>query len=198
MKFDVSSLIEKFNGLSDQVRYGVLAGVAAFIVLVDVLLLMFPQIGAINDLHSQIDKLTSDTEQVTTDKQRIGLLRKNLEQEKIQLSGLSTKVQSIQDVPVILGNISSAANEYGIKIDELDPQKSLQESLMKTPDAQYYGLPIVFKAHGGYHAFGHFLNTLENNDMSFIMKEFSIQHDDTNPNTELFSLTIELVLMDKH
>ena len=108
-----------------------------------------------------------------TDKQRINLLKKNLQEERTQLKSLSVKVRPIQEVPIILStSISSIANEYGVKIDQLVPEKNLQENLKAASDSKYYSLPIVIKAHCGYHMFGHFLNKLENENMFFYFERF--------------------------
>ena len=77
------------------------------------------------------------------------------------------------------------------------PDKAQLEVLKSTSDGRYIGLPIVIKAHGGYHMFGRFLNKLENEDMFFIMKDFIIQNGDKDVHTHFFSLTIEAVLVDK-
>ena len=107
------------------------------------------------------------------------------------------KVRPIQEVPAVLSTISSIANEFGVKIDQMVPEKSQQETLTTAADSKYYALPIVIKARCGYHMFGHFLNKLENENMYFIMKDFIIQNDGPNSNTHLFSLTIKMILVDK-
>ena len=107
-------------------------------------------------------------------------------------------MRPIQEVPAILSTISSSAKEYGVTIDQLVPEKSQQEDLTVTADGKYYALPILIEAHCGYHMFGHFLNTLENEDMYFILKDFIIQNEGKNTNTHLFSLTIKLILVNRN
>lgn len=197
MKIDLSKLIEYFNNLNDQARYAVLGGVVLLIILLDVLLLALPQIGAITDTNNQIKKMTEDTQQVLVDRQRVGQLRKNLQGDRIELSSLTKRMRPIQEVPAILSTISSIANDYSVKIDQLVPEKSQQEALTTDKDGKYYALPVVIKARSGYHMFGRFLNKLENEDFYFIMKDFIIQNDGKDPNTHLFSLTIKIILVDK-
>ncbi len=197
MKPDLSKILESFNDLNDQARYAVLAGVVVLVILLDVFLLVLPQISSIANVNDQIKKLSDDTREVLTDRQRISQLRNNLRQERDQLGSLSIKVRSIQEVPAILSTISSIANEYGVKIDQLDPEKSLQETLASDAEGKYYALPIVIKARCGYHMFGHFLNSLENGNVAFIVKDFIIQNDDQATNTHLFTLTIKMVLVDR-
>jgi Tfp pilus assembly protein PilO len=197
MNLDLNKIVESFNKLNDQARYSVLVGFVFLIILLDVLLLVLPQIGAIGNVNDQIKKLSDDTQEVLVDRDRVNVLRKNLQDERLQLSSLSSKVRAVQEVPAILSTISSIANEFGVKIDQLVPEKSQQEVLRITPDGKYYGLPVVIKARCGYHKFGHFLNTLENEDLSFIVKDFIIQNDEKDSRTHLFSLTINIILVDR-
>ena len=198
MKIDLSKVIGYFNNLNDQARYAMLGGAVFLIILLDVFFLVLPQINGIIDVNDQIKKISDDTQQVLTDRQRINQLRKNLQEARVQLGSLSLKVRSIQEVPAILSAISSIAKEYGVIIDQLVPEKSQQEDLTATADGKYYALPILIKAHCGYHMFGHFLNKLENGDMYFILKDFIIQDDGKDTNTHLFSLTIKLILVNRN
>lgn len=198
MKPDLNKIFEQFNNLNDQARYAVLGGVVLLIILLDVFLLVLPQIGGIADVNGQIKKISDDTQEVLTDRQRIRQLRKNLQDSRDQFNSLGTRVRPIQEVPVILSTISSIANEYGVKIDELAPEKSQQESLKAASADKYYALPVSIKARCGYHMFGHFINKLENEDMYFIMKDFIIQNDGQNTDSHLFALTIKIILVDKH
>jgi Tfp pilus assembly protein PilO len=197
MKEYLAKIFKLFNQLNDQARYSILGAVVLLIILMDVFILVLPQIGGIADIKGRLRKITADTQQVLTDRQRINQLRKNLQETRDQLSSLSTRVRPIQEVPAILSTISSAANQYGVKIDQLVPEKNQQESLKTTPEGKYYALPVVIKAHCGYHMFGRFLGKLENEDLFFIMRDFIIQDFEKDPNIHLFSLTIKIILVDR-
>jgi len=197
MKLNLNKILEYFNNLNDQARYAALGGVVVLIILIDVFLLVLPQIGGIAHVNDQLKKMADDTQEVLTDRQRIGQLRKNLQETRVQFNSLNMRVRPIQEVPVILSTISSIANDYGVKIDQLDPEKTQQESLTVAADGKYYALPVVIKAHSGYHMFGHFLNKLENENLYFILKDFIIQNAEKDTNTHSFSLTINLILVDR-
>ena len=197
MNLNINKILDQFNSLSDQIRYAVLGGVVLLILILDVVFLVLPQIGSIGDINNQITKLSDDTKQVIVDRQRVNLLRKNLKMTRDQLESLSAKVRPILEVPIILSTISSIANDYGIKIDQLVPEKSQQETLTSDAGGRYFGLPIVIKAHGGYHTFGHFLNKLENDNLYFIVKDFMIQNDEHSTNMHSFTLTIKVILVDR-
>jgi len=198
MKPNLNKILEQFNSLNEQTRYAALGGAVFFIILLDVFLLVMPQLGSISDNNDQVKQLTDETQQVLTDRQRIRQLKKNLDDSRAQLDALTQKVRPVQEVPAILGTISSIANDYGVKIDQLEPEKNHQETLKAASADKYYALPVLIKAHCGYHMFGHFLNKLENENMFFIMQDFIIQNDGTNTNTHSFSLTINIILVEKH
>jgi Tfp pilus assembly protein PilO len=196
MKLDLTKIIESFNNLTDQARYGILGGAALLIIVLDVFFLVLPQIGSIADTNDQIKKMSDDTQQVLSDKQRISLIKKNLQASRDQLKALSAKVRRIQEVPVILSTISGIAKEHGVKIDQLVPEYNHLEVLNPSPEGKYFALPVLIKARCGYHNFGHFLNKVENGDLSYVMKDFIIQNDDKSPNIHLFSLTIKIILVE--
>jgi Tfp pilus assembly protein PilO len=193
----MKNIIESFNKLNDQSRYAILVVVFFAIILVDVLFLVLPQMASIDTVNAQIKQLSDDTDQALTNKNRINPLKKNLLEANDELKSLSVKVRLLQEVPAILSTVSSIANEYGVKIDQLVPEKSQQELLTTVPDGKYYALPVVIKARCGYHKFGRFLSKLENQDMYFVIKDFIIQNDDKDPSTQLFSLTINIILLDR-
>jgi Tfp pilus assembly protein PilO len=193
----MKKIIESFNKLNEQTRYGLLIFAVVVIILLDVLLLALPQMAAIGQANDKAKDLAANIQQVLTDSGRMALLKKNLETTRVQFNALSNKVRTTQEVPVILDTISSVANEYGVKIEELVPETDRLTALTRTPQSQYYALPVSIKARGAYHNFGRFINKLENSDLFFIMKDFIIQNDAADPHTHLYSLTINLVLADR-
>lgn len=197
MSLDPKRLLDRYNKLSDQTRYCALVGAIFLVILLDIILLVLPQISSIADVDAQVKKLEEDTRQVSADKMRTSLLKANLQDTRDRLERLNAKVRMLQEVPAILGIISSAANENGVLIEGLVPAKSMQETLVRAPEGQYYALPVVIRARGGYHKFGKFLSDLENGDLYFSIKDFAVQHDGKNPATHTFSLTIKLILLEK-
>ena len=198
MKFDASKIIEYYNNLNDQARYCLLVVAVFLVVLLDVIFLVLPQMADIAKVHDQIKQMSENTQEVLADRGQTNQLKGHLEVLRSQYNALNLKVRTIQEIPTILSTISSIANKYGVNIDKLVPKKEQQE-VLKEPalDGKYYALPIVMKAHGGYHMFGHFLNKLENENLYFIVKDFIIQNDDKDPKSRLFSMTINIILVDR-
>ncbi len=196
MKFDLTKILELYNNLNDKMRYGIFAGVVFLVILLDLFLVALPQLGSITSMNDQIKKMSDDTHEVIVDKQRIGLLRKNLQESRNKASALSIKVRPIQEVPAILSAISSDAKEFGVKIDQLTPEYNQVETLNTVGDTKYYALPVLIRAHCGYHNLGHFLNEMENGDMFFMMKDFIIQNTDKTTSVHSIDMTIKIVLLD--
>ncbi len=194
---NLNKLVEKFNALNDQARYGILAGVVLLVLVLDIIFLVVPQLGGIAALEDQMKKLAADMAQVQTDKSRIDQLRKGLQDTQAGFNTLDAKVRSVQEVPAILSTISSIANQYGVKIEQLTPAQNQQEVLTSSPNAKYYALPIVIRAYCGYHMFGRFLSKLESEDLYFIVKDFVIENEGKTPNTHLFSVTIKMILVER-
>ena len=197
MKFDIKIIVDSFNKLNDQTRYSIFAGVVILILALDLSLLVMPQTVGIGNVFDKINTLSSDTQEVITDKQRISQLRKNDQDLRLQLKALNNRVRNIQDVPIILGMISSIANDNNVKIDQLLPEKPVQIAIKGIKNSQYYAVPIMIKARCGYHMFGRFMNKLENDDFYFIVNDMIIQNGDKDTNVHLFSMTINLILMDR-
>ncbi len=192
----MKQIIDQFNKLNDQARYAIVVVVIFLFILVDVLLLVLPQMSGISNVNDQIKKISDDTQDILANRGRIDFLKRNLQNSRLQLDSLSNKVRALQEVPAILSTISSIANEYGVKIDQLVPKKGSQTVVISTPEAKYYALPVEIKARCGYHKFGYFLNQLENSNLYFVMKDFIIQNDANDAHARLYSLTINLILVD--
>ncbi len=197
MKIDLNKILEVFNGFNDQVRYSIFGAVVLLILFLDVFFLVLPQWMGIVDANAQIKTLSAETARVVSNKQRIDQFKKELDETRAKWQAMDVKVRPLQEVPAILGTISGIANDCGVKIDQLMPQKQGQESLKVTPEGHYYALPIVIQARCGYHMFGQFLNKLENGDLYFTLSDMTIQSDEKDPHTQLFSLTIKIILVDK-
>jgi Tfp pilus assembly protein PilO len=194
MEGAMKKILDAFNGFNERARYGVLAGVAVLVLSIDGFFLVLPQIGSITDIKTQIDQLAQDTEQVSDAEGQIGRLKKGLQQQRAQLEDLNARIRPLQEVPAILSVVSGIADQFGVKIDQLLPEKDRQTSIGSASEGRFYSLPIAVKARGGYHKFGRFLNKLENQEIFFTLDDFIVQNDGKDPNVQSFSMTIRLIL----
>ena len=85
MSLDPKRLLDRYNKLSDQTRYCVLVGAIFLVILLDIILLVLPQISSIADVNAQVKKLDEDTRQVSVDKMRTDMLKTNLQNTRDRL-----------------------------------------------------------------------------------------------------------------
>jgi Tfp pilus assembly protein PilO len=196
MKFSLDKLVEKFNQLDLKVRYGILAVVVGWIIVLDYALLMQFQVGAIKKMNAEIKTLSSDTQRVKNESQRIAQIMRNVSGTQSQVKEFNTKIRALQDVALVLEDISSIANKNHVSIDQISPAKEGQEELLTMGNIKYYGLPIVITARCGYHMFGRFLNELESAHLLFFVNDLQVLQSE-KPNGLSIRITLKVVLMEK-
>ena len=69
--------------------------------------------------------------------------------------------------------------------------------MITSPEGNFYAIPIVLLAHGGYHAWGHFLNYLETTNLYFSLSDLRIEVDTKDRNNRLITATLKVILTDK-
>ena len=197
MKFNVKNIIEGFNKLNTQVRLAIFWLVIVLVLMVDVVYLLMPQWNAVNEINTQITTVRQETQEVLSQRQQIARLRKNLEETRTQFGQLNDKVRPGQELPTVLANISDIANQVGVKIEQLDPDKAHQTSIRTSLEGKYYALPIIVRAQAGYHMFGHFLDILEKEKIFFTIKDFTIDNDMKDVRTHSYALTMDIIIADR-
>ncbi len=197
MKINIETIIAKFNELDIKARYAALGGVLVLVFMIDYLLIMQFQLKFLQNSNAEINTLSVDTARVQADKQRVHQMRQGLESSRTQLKAMNVKIRSVGEVPSILDDISRLANEVGVKIDQLVPRKETQETLITSPEGNFYALPIDIQAHGGYHAWGRFLNRMEGANLYFSLSDLRIVGDVKDRNNQLITATLKVILTDK-
>ena len=170
-----------------------LLGIAIAIVLFDFIFLLKPQFSNLAKLNSKRSQLKKDFYLARTQIAQLGKLRE-------QYASLEGSIASGQkwfileaEIPSMLENISSMANDNQVKIMQIKPMYKKQE-----PDKQaegYYPLTVYIIAQGGYHQLGRFINKLENNHIFIKLNELDIVPDQRNYLTHNIKLILEIFLL---
>jgi Tfp pilus assembly protein PilO len=192
-KVDLSGVIAQFNNLDVKVRLTIFGACVAAIVALDYFLLIRLQLKWLADIQTATQTVIADTGRVKADLQRVGQIKENVESTRKEMDMIKAKVRPMEQVPVILEEISKVANEFHVDIQQLEPLKNEKEPLLpeekakpaakgakapaKTAVSEYYTLPIVITARSGYHMFGQFLNKLESSNLLFMVRDLHIQGD---------------------
>jgi len=197
MKINVQNVMRGINGADIKVRYGIFAGILLAAFALDYFLLMGPQIRSLKGLGEAAKTTSADVQRVSNDLQRIQQIKDGLNSSRAELEAVSLKIRSLQEVPVILEEISRTANQFNVKIDQVKPLTESQETLISAPEGKYYALPIVIQARSGYHMFGHFLNTLESGHLFFILRDWHMEAGPQADQGLLVQATLKVILTEK-
>ena len=197
MKINAQNIIRGINGADIRVRYGIFAGILLAAFALDYFLLMGPQIRSLKGLGKATKTTSADVQRVSNDLQRIQQIKDGLNSSRADLEAMSLKVRSLQEVPVILEEISRTANQFNVKIDQVKPLPESQETLISAPEGKYYALPIVIQARSGYHMFGRFLNTLESGHLFFTLRDWHMEAGPEVGKGLLVQATLKVILMEK-
>ena len=187
------ALLEKID---DKNIHYVLGGAIVVILVLDIFLLMWPQMQAINKINPKIKTLSEDLKAARDNIQKSSFYTKENEKFKTKFEGISARIKSKEEAPLILERISRLANKNGVKIDQMTPNLQNQKQLLKEKERIYFALPIEIEAKSEYHSFGRFLNQIEANDLILIVDKFTVASV-TESKQHQIKLTLNAVVFDQ-
>ncbi len=172
---DLKFYIEKFKQMDSQKRYLIFGGIVAFIIILDIMVILSPQISIFNKLNKHIKARFQQLEQIKTNIERKKQWQQEIVKLQEQISQARLQVASQEEVSFVLETISRLAEKNTVYVDQITPQTPNRTFLTEDQMRRYYILPIVFKGRASYHSFGKFLNDLENNAQYFKIADFSLK-----------------------
>jgi Tfp pilus assembly protein PilO len=173
-KDDLNKYISTLMNMDEKKLYGVLAGVLVLIFLADYFIIMRPQLNALSTINADMEVKRQEIQKA---KENIGKLEQYQEQvDDLQktLDEMNASVKPIDEISLILEQISNIADDQNVKLDQLNPNPQEQELLLENNKVAYYAFPILIEARTQYHDFGRFLNALENANLCLRIKDLSI------------------------
>ncbi len=189
--------LEKLKELEVKYLYMILAGMIALFALVDFVLVMRVQLGLVRSLDAKIVQLDKDITDLSTNKQRLVQFKTQLELARMARKNFEAMVHRKDEVPVVLRSISSIANEYGVKIDQLTPQPISVAPLVVSEDGKYYSMNISVRISSGFHQFGRFLNRLECDRLFWQLDEFEIATDTKDIQRQEVKMNMKILILEK-
>lgn len=197
MKKIIESIQRKLSQMNQKTRYYVLASVVAAIFLIDVLLIMVPQVMIISKLSANSKTHVDNLSQFKNNNARVAQYREQLKLLEDGIADATSIVRSEEEVPIVLEQISRIARDYSIKIDQVMPLKETKRELVQNNDGVYYALSLSVYAQGGYHDFGRFLNALENERAFFKVQKLIIEGASKNINRHDLNLLIDIIVLEQ-
>jgi type IV pilus assembly protein PilO len=194
--FDIISA--KIKKLDPKYRYVIFGAALLLVFFLNYLVLLRPLMGSLNKMSAKTSELRQNLQGVKTDMARIDQNRAQLEKIRSQINEVKIKIRTKQEVPLILEDISRAAAQTGVKVDQLMPLKDQQEVLAKSENIKYYSLPILIQARSAYHDLGRFLSQLEADKTFYSIANLSITANPKETTRHMVQLTVKSVISEKY
>ena len=179
--------------LDEKNRYYVFGGVLLFVFLLDYLILMGPQLGALSKLNPENKILIEDIQTAKSEIQKLAQYRQDIVKMNEEMVRINARVRQKEEVPLVLETITLLANKNDVKIEQITPNPVDQKLLLDNKERKYYSLPIDIQAKAGYHNFGRFLNQIEREGLYLGVKNFTITPGAESRN-EVIKITLKAVV----
>lgn len=179
-KINKLNLIEKFS--LDNKKLTLIFIISIMIIYVDFNFLLKKQVTSSNRLTKEITKINNDINALDT-----GL--KNMQIAKAQKGNVKEKTKKIifeSELTALLNDISKLGNFNNVRIIQIKPVRDLQKIPVK-----FSPVLINMDLVGGYHNFGRFINSLENNEVLMSVESFKIEPQPKDPLSQKITVTVK-------
>jgi Tfp pilus assembly protein PilO len=195
MNLDFRPLLGKLKAMPVQQLFISLGAAVVLLLALDVMLVLRPQVGGIVAIDRKTAQIKTDIDTLVSNKQRMAQFREGLDSARKTMKNFKAMVRKEDEVPVVLKILSTLANEYGVKIDQLIPQKSDGTVIVKNEDGQYRSLSILVRAKAGYHQLGRFLSRLEQERVFWYLESVDIIADAADPARHVVKMQVKILIL---
>ena len=156
--------------------------IASIIFLLDIALILKPQITCLTDSLSKSGKMSADSKSARINIASIDKYKSDIASSKGKVDKYEKMLPAEQEIPSLLENLSEMAKEANIKILGITPVKLANLNQEKKAQNQIYQeIPILISAKSGYHELGAFLAKLENSDRFMKVVDIKIKSNKITP-----------------
>lgn len=187
----------KIKSLDPRILYVIFGLVILLLVVADFLLILRPQISGLLSQNKKNGELKAQIEKLQDDKKHVSQFEKGLADMKSKMVDFDRMVYAKEDVPMALNNVSTLANEYGVQIDQLAPQRQGEDQLVKNDEGVYKSIAIFIEARSGYHEFGRFINRMEKDNMFWKLDELVFLSDKINTHKHIVKMVMRILVLEK-
>ena len=189
----LTKLIQKIN---EKNPYYVIIAALVVVLVVDYFLLMQFQFSNLRSLNPKLHTLEQELKTTRNNIKEMNAFQNQIKLLNVKGQDINSQIKSKEEIPLILENISRLASKYGVVIDEIVPNTTNEEIIMKNNDGQYLSIPVKVLAYSGYHNLGRFLNQLENEEKFFTISDFSITGNSQDTVHHVISLTLRALVFE--
>lgn len=157
----------------------------------DFYLVLKPISGSLTKVLPEVSAKASRISIIEADVKNISSYEMQIKTLEGELAGYKRRFSTKEEISPLLKNLSDTAKACGVKIEKINPleKERADQGALKEPGA-YRKFPIFLDAVSTYHAFGLFLNKLENSDIFMRVTNLKIEGDSTGAANHKFSVTI--------
>ncbi|MBM3243903.1 MAG: hypothetical protein FJZ12_03615 [Candidatus Omnitrophica bacterium] len=180
-KINKLNLIERFS--LDNKKIAIIVIISIMAVYVDFSFLLKGQIASVNKSKSSALKIKNDLralEEGLKNMQAVKSSQKSAPQRK------EKKIIYEAELPALLNDISKIANANNVNILNIKPSRDA-----KAAAGKFTPILITMDLICGYHNFGRFLNSLENNQAFMAAESFKIEAQPQDTLRQKISLTVK-------
>jgi len=177
--------------LDEQKKKVLIIGGIGLLLVADIFFIFFPLICKTFQLRSEI---VSVQKNITVLNQQIagrGETKKKLEVLKIDQLRFQKLFPREEEIPALLGELSTIAGKLGVDIVSVTPAKTIPGAV---PDL-FHEVPIEMSGRGGYHQIGQFVNKLEMLDKFIKIQNIEISAEKAAPRRHLFKVLLSTYIL---
>lgn len=196
-KVTLEDLIGRFNGLDIKIRLGFFVGILLLVLTIDYFAVLQFELRGLRLTAESIKNTEEDIAKLQADQARLGQIKNTLNKVKEDFNKMQGKIRSLQELPMILEDLSKMAVAAHLTVDQITPSREGQEDFATIAGVKYFALPVVVTAHCGYHNFGQFLNTVENSNVMFLLKDLRLEGSEKQNSAVSVTATLKVIVADR-
>ena len=152
----------------------VVAGAAMAIIVLDSFLLINPVIGVVMSTSPKLAVMKRQLQGLKDDHRNKPLIEQTWEATKKRLTEAESRLVASNELPALLENLSTLAQDSGVKIISLKPIETVAKTEKAQEIRRYHSIPIEISALSGTHELGKLLSKLESGPTFFRVTDIKI------------------------
>ena len=194
LRDEITGLISKINNQNPFLIVGIILG---FILVVYYFIFLQGKIKETTEIGGEVSNLQQSLDVTKNNIQRFSQYQDELKNLQNRLESLNKKVKTSEEIPSALENLSRAAADNGVKIEQMMPDTARGEAVLKNKEGKFIAIPIIIGARSTYHNFGKFVNVLEREGVFSSIPDFGIMVNPDDNNQHLVKLVLKIIIFEK-
>lgn len=184
-KFSIPNFDIKKN-----IGYFAIALAMAVIFFIDLGLIMRPQLKTLSSVGRKAGELSAAIKKTRYNIKNILALEAEALHLQEKFANVATDLMSHQETVMVIECVSKLAAKYDVLINQISPLKEQDIELSGKNKGEFWAVPILINAEGGYHNIGLFFNAMESDKAFLDIQSFEIKENPRSPKKHLLTMTV--------